>query len=87
MLTLENVNKIANRIKNSERFNEGLMPNTVYFFDDHLTIQRYNSLYKIEFRGQVLGHILNRDSKLHDIIYDAIQEKKKELKNKAFQDL
>ena len=89
MLNLESVNKIAKRIKDSKRFNESWTSNRIYFFDDQLTIERYNGLYKVDFKGQTLGHLHGRgeDEKLHDIVYYAIEEKKKELKNKAFQEL
>lgn len=89
MLDLEKVNKIAERIKNSERFDENFISNRVYYFDNSLTIERYNSLYKIVFKGQTLGHLHSRgeDEQLHDIIYYAIQNKKKELKENALNSL
>lgn len=89
MLNLESVNKIAKRIKDSQRFEERWISNRVYFFDDQLTIERYNGLYKIEFKNQTIGHLHGNkeDEKLHDIIYYAIEDKKKELKEKAFKDL
>lgn len=89
MLDFENVKKIAKRIKDSKRFDENWISNRIYFFDDQLTIECYNGLYKIDFKGQTLGHLhgRGRDEKLHDIIYYAIKEKKRELKNKAFQEL
>jgi len=89
MLNLESVNKIAKRIKESKRIDENWISNRIYFFDDQLTIEHYNGLYKVEFKGQTLGHLHGKgeDETLHDIIYYAINDKKKELKNKAFQDL
>lgn len=89
MLDLEKVNKIAERIKNSKRFDENFISNKIYNFDDSLTIERYNSLFKIEFKGQTLGHLHSRgdDEQLHDIIYYAIQNKKKELKENALNSL
>jgi hypothetical protein len=89
MLNLDNVNKIAERIKSSQRFDENWIGNIIYFFDDSLIIERYNSLYKIDFKGQTLGHLHSRgdDETLHDIIYHAIQDKKKALKEKALSDL
>lgn len=89
MLDLEKVNKIAERIKNSKRFDDNFFSNKIYHFDDSLVIERYNSLYKIEFKGQTLGHLDSKgeDEKLHDIIYYAINNKKKELKENAFNSL
>lgn len=89
MLNLESVNKIAKRIKESRKFDENFISNRVYLFDDGLTIERYNGLYRIEFKNQTLGHLHgnDEDKTLHDIIFHAIDNKKKDLKNKAFQDL
>jgi hypothetical protein len=89
MLNLEAVNKIAERIKNSERFDENWTTNRIYYFDHSLTIEHYNNLYKIVFKGQTLGHLLSRgdDETLHDVIYYAIQNKKKALKENAFSEL
>ena len=89
MLNLETINKIANRIKDSQRFEERWISHRIYFFDDQLTVERYNGLYRIEFRGQTLGHLHNDDENksLLDIIYHAIDDKKKELKEKAFREL
>ncbi len=89
MLDLEKVNKIAERIKNSKRFDESFFMTMAYHFDDSLLISRYNSLYRIEFKGQTLGHLHSKgdDEKLHDIIYYAIQNKKDELKNNALNSL
>jgi hypothetical protein len=89
MLNLESVNKIAKRIKESKRFDEKWISHRIYLFDDRLTIERYNGLYRVEFKSQTLGHLHGRgdDEKLHDIIYYAIEDKKKELKNKAFEEL
>ena len=89
MLNLEKVNKIAERIKNSKRFDENFISNRIYHFDDSLVIERYNSLYKIDFKRQTLGHLHSKgeDEQLHDIIYYAIQNKKKELKENALNSL
>jgi hypothetical protein len=89
MLNLENVNKIAKRIKESKKFDENWISNRIYFFDDSLVIERYNGLYKIEFKNQILGHLHgnNENKNLHDIIFYAIDNKKKELKNIALQEL
>lgn len=86
MLDLEKVNKIAERIKKSKRFDDNFISHRIYYFDDSLVIERYNSLYRIEFKGQTLGHLHSRDAgtdDLHDIIYHALANKKKELKNEA----
>jgi hypothetical protein len=89
MLNLESVNKIAKRIKESKRFDENWISHQIYLFDDQLTVERYNGLYRVVFKGQTLGHLHGRgdEEKLHDIIYYAIEHKKKELKNKAFEEL
>lgn len=90
MLDLEKVNKIAERIKNSKRFDNCFISHRIYYFDDSLVIERYNSLYKIVFKGQTLGHLHSRDygnDTLHDIIYYALDNKKKELKNDALNSL
>jgi hypothetical protein len=89
MLDLEKVNKIAERIKNSKRFDENFISNLIYRFDDSLIIERYNSLYRVEFKGQTLDHLHSKgsDEKLHDIIYYAIQNKKEQLKNSALNSL
>lgn len=89
MLSLEKVNKIAERIKNSEKFYEGWNSHRYYNFDDSLVIEKYNSLYKIEFKGQTLGHLHSKgeDEKFYDIIYYAIETKKQELKNNALNSL
>lgn len=89
MLTQEKVNRIAERIKNSKRFDENWISNRIYHFDDSLVIERYNSLYKIDFQGQTLGHLHSKgeDEFLHDVIYYAIQNKKNELKLKALKEL
>ena len=89
MLNLEKVNKIAERIKNSKRFDENFISNRIYHFDDSLLIERYNNLFRIEFKGQTLGHLHNNaeDKEIHDIIYYAIRAKKEELKNDALNSL
>jgi hypothetical protein len=89
MLKLESVNKIAKRIKESARFDETYISHKIYFFDDSLVIERYNGLFRINFKGQTLGHLHknNEDKNLHDIILYAIDNKKKELKNKVMQEL
>lgn len=88
MLTQEKVNRIAERIKNSKRFDENWISNRIYHFDDSLIVERYNGLYKIEFQGQTLGHLSKgKDEILHDVIYYAIQNKKNELKLKALKEL
>jgi hypothetical protein len=87
MLNLESVNKIAKRIKESKKFDENFISNRIYLFDDGLTIERYNGVYKIIFKGQTLGHLTSDNKDLLNIVYNAIDNKKKELKNKAFQEL
>jgi hypothetical protein len=85
MLDLEKVYRIAERIKNSERFDDCFTFNRIYHFDDSLVIERYNSRYHIRFKGQTLGHLSpeGSDKIMHDIIHIVIQNKKIELKNKA----
>jgi len=89
MLTLEIVNKITKRIKKSKKFDENWIANMVYSFDDSLKIERYNNLFKIEFKGQTMGHLHNKaaDKEMHDILYYAIEDKKDELKKEALNEL
>lgn len=85
----EIVSKVVNRIKASANLH---VNNSTWTFDD-LVIERYNCLYKISFKGIVLGHYHANDkvcpeyNQFYDDIYYSIENKKKSLLESALSEL
>ena len=86
------IDKILKRIKESNYFNPTYFYSDNgrklrrYEFDDSLYIDSYNGLYRVVFKGQILNHYHSNDSE-KDMIYYAIDSKKKDLKNKVLAQL
>ena len=80
--------RVLKRIEESNTFFEGrdITHNgrgyTSYKFDDCFTIDYYNSLYRINFKGEVLGHFHSHEKDGFWSINDVIKNKKEGIKQR-----
>lgn len=72
------IDKTVKRIENSKLLTKG---KSCWWFDNDLFIEKYNGLYRVEFKKVTLGHYHSRDKtcpeyeKFHDAIYYAIENR------------